>query len=342
MSDTPDSVGSSPLPTKERDHAEPVRGARMVLLASVFVISTCGLVYELIAGTLSTYLLGSSVMQFSMVIGLFLTAMGIGSFLSKYVSGSLLRSFLVVELLVGLVGGVSSLLLFSAFAVLQSYLPLLVAVCLVLGTLVGLEIPLLVRIFRRYTTLKAALGNVLALDYLGALAASLLFPLLLLPHLGLVRTCFLFGLLNVLVVLAALYTFRKHVIGARGVAAGGVAAALLLGAGLATAGRTTSLLEDVLYDDTVVFAKTTPYQRLVLTRWRGDMRLFIDGNIQFSSVDEFRYHEALVHPVMGLVPSPRRILLLHLRSRAGPSLSKHHMRAEPSLGSKCCLSRAEP
>ena len=308
MSDTPDS--SSPLPPKERNLTEPVRGARMVLLASVFVISTCGLVYELIAGTLSTYLLGNSVTQFSMVIGLFLTAMGIGSFLSKYFSGNLLRSFLVVELLVGLVGGVSSLLLFSAFAVLQSYLPLLVAVCLVLGTLVGLEIPLLVRIFRRYTTLKAALGNVLALDYLGALAASLLFPLLLLPHLGLVRTCFLFGLLNVLVVLAALYTFRDHVIGVRSVAAGGVAAALLLVAGLATAGKTTSLLEDVLYDDTVVFAKTTPYQRLVLTRWRGDLRLFIDGNIQFSSIDEFRYHEALVHPAMGMVPSPRHVLLL--------------------------------
>ena len=300
----------SPLARDPREHDEPIRGARLVLLASVFIIATCGLVYELIAGTLSTYLLGNSVTQFSMVIGLFLTAMGIGSFLSRFFSGNLLRAFLLVELLVGVVGGVSALLLFSAFAVLQSYLPLLVAVCLVLGTLVGLEIPLLVRIFRTYTTLKAALGNVLALDYLGALAASLLFPLLLLPHLGLVRTCFLFGLLNVLVVLAALYTFRGRVAGARSLAAGGALAALLLAAGLATAGKTTSLLEDVLYDDTVVFAKTTPYQRLVLTRWRGDLRLFIDGNIQFSSVDEFRYHEALVHPVLGLVPSARRVLLL--------------------------------
>ena len=289
---------------------ELVPGARLVLLASVFIIATCGLVYELIAGALSTYLLGSSVTQFSVVIGLFLTSMGIGSFLSRFVTGSLLRAFLVVELSVGVVGGVSSLLLFTAFAVLQSYTPLLVGVCLVLGTLVGLEIPLLVRIFRRYTTLKAALGNVLALDYLGALVASLLFPLLLLPHLGLVRTCFMFGLLNVVVVLAALYTFRRHVHGAASLGLAGVVAALLLATGLATAGRTTSLLEDLLYDDAVVFSRTTPFQRLVLTRWRGDLRLFINGNIQFSSVDEFRYHEALVHPAMSLVPSPRRVLLL--------------------------------
>ena len=173
-------------PTDEQDPTDPpglapVRGASLVLLATVFVVATCGLVYELLAGTLSTYLLGSSVTQFSLVIGMFLTAMGIGSFLSKYCTKHLLRTFFIVELTVGLVGGLSSLALFAAFAVLQSYVPLLVMVCLVLGTLVGLEIPLLVRIFRRHTTLKAALGNVLALDYLGALVASLLFPLVLLP-----------------------------------------------------------------------------------------------------------------------------------------------------------------
>jgi spermidine synthase len=91
--------------------------------------------------------------------------------------------------------------------------------------------------------------------------------------------------------------------------AGWCAAALML-VGLFTAGRTTTLLEDMLYDDPVVYARTTPYQRLVITRWRSDVRLFIDGNVQFSSVDEHRYHEALVHPAMSLVERPAQVLLL--------------------------------
>ncbi len=285
-------------------------GTGLVLLATVFIVATCGLIYELLAGTLSTYLLGNSVTQFSLVIGLFLSAMGLGSFLSRYFSAHLLRAFLVVELLVGVVGGGATLLLFFSFAALGSYMPLLVGTCLLLGTLVGLEIPLLVRIMRRYSGLRAALGNVLALDYLGALVASLLFPLVLVPRLGLIRTSFLFGLLNVGVALLGVRVFRGRLRGARVITGAGVLAAAAMLAGLITAGRTTSLLEDLLYDDAVIYARSTPYQRLVVTRWRDDIRLFIDGNIQFSSVDEFRYHEALVHPVMGLSPAPSQILML--------------------------------
>jgi len=294
----------------EEPRDRPVPGAGPLLLATVFLVATCGLVYELLAGTLSTYLLGNSVTQFSLVIGIFLTAMGLGSFLSRFFTKNLLRVFFVVELLVGMVGGVSSLLLFAAFAVLDTYLPLLVLICLVVGTLVGLEIPLLVRIFRGHSSLKDALGNVLALDYLGALAASLLFPIILLPHLGIVRTCFLFGLLNVSVVLVGLRVFRGRVRGARALGVVSLVSVLILGAGLATAGRTTTLLEDVLYDDDVIYTRSTAYQRLVITRWHNDLRLFIDGNIQFSSQDEFRYHEALVHVPLGLTPTARTVLML--------------------------------
>jgi spermidine synthase len=292
---------------QEAPAPSPSRGASTLLLASVFVIAICGLIYELLAGTVSSYLLGSS-----LVIGLFLTAMGIGSFLSRLLTDErkLLPAFLLVEILVGFIGGCSALLLFVAFAVVGSYVPLLVALCLVIGTLVGLEIPLLVRILRGVASLRAALGNVLALDYLGALVASLLFPLLLVPRLGLVRTAFLFGLLNVAVALLGVHYFRARIRSAGSLRLLALATAVVLAAGLVTAGRTTSMIEDVLYDDEVIFAKTTPFQRLVITRWRGDVRLFIDGNIQFSSADEFRYHEALVHPAMGLVARPRRVLLL--------------------------------
>ncbi len=300
--------GKAPTPASNRDL--PSGSSGPALLLTVFVIAICGLVYELIFGTLSTYLLGNSVVQFSMVIGLFLTAMGIGSFLNRFITRELLRAFLIIELGVGFLGGISTLVLFIAFTALGTYLPILVGTSLVIGALVGLEIPLLVRILRTQTSLRVTLGNVLALDYLGALVASLLFPLFLVPHLGLVRTGFLFGLLNVAVGLGALRLFRAQIRDAKRLSALGLCAAAVLFAGLVTAGRSTTLLEDMLYDDEVIFAKSTPYQRLVLTRWRDDLRLFINGNIQFSSADEFRYHESLVHPAMSLVAAPRRILLL--------------------------------
>lgn len=286
------------------------RAPALALCASIFVIAACGLSYELLAGTLSSYLLGSSVTHFSVVIGMFLTAMGVGSFLSRYVAGDLLRAFLLTEIAVGIIGGLSSLALFAAFALLDSTLPVLVAVCVVVGILVGLEIPLLIRILRARLSLKEALGNVLSIDYLGALGASLLFPLVLVPNLGLVRTGIFFGLFNLLVAVVGIAMFRDQLrrVGRLTVAAG-IGVAVLITA-FAFAGKTTTLLEDLLYADDVIYAETTPYQRLVLTRWHNDLRLFINGNLQFSSVDEFRYHEALVHPAMGLVQAPKRILIL--------------------------------
>jgi spermidine synthase len=286
------------------------RGRSALLLVSVFVIASCGLAYELMAGTLSAYLLGNSAMQFSMVIGLFLTAMGIGSFLSRYVERNLIRTFLYAEVAVGVIGGLSPLLLFFCFAMGTNYTLVLIVVCLMVGTLVGLEIPLLVRILRDRYSLESALGNVLSVDYLGALVASLVFPLVLLPRLGLVRSGCMFGMLNVAVALLGAHVFRHELRRAAGVRLASAIALVGLALGFVTAGKTTSVLEDMLFDDPIIYAETTPYQRIVLTQWRGDVRMFINGNIQFSSVDEFRYHEALVHPAMGSVASPRRVLIL--------------------------------
>src|SRR3546814_1540921 len=67
------------------------------LIASAFVVATCGLVYELLASTIASYMLGDSVTQFSTVIGSYLFAMGIGSWCSRYVRRDALRLFVRVE-----------------------------------------------------------------------------------------------------------------------------------------------------------------------------------------------------------------------------------------------------
>ena len=170
-----------------------------MLLFSAFLIAACGLIYELIAGTVSSYLLGDSVTQFSRTIGVYLFAMGVGSWLSGFVSRGEARLFVQVQFLIGAVGGSSAAALFVLFTQVNAFRPVLYGLIFVIGTLVGLEIPLLLRILKDRLEFKDLVARVFTFDYIGALLASLLFPLVLVPHLGLVRSSFLFGMLNVVV-----------------------------------------------------------------------------------------------------------------------------------------------
>jgi spermidine synthase len=281
------------------------------LLFSVFVVASCGLAYELIAGALSSYLLGDSITQFSTVIGTYLFAMGVGSWLSRYVLRDLVARFIQIELMVGVLGGFSAAGLFFVFVWFSSPFKLALYLAVFgIGVLVGLEIPLIMRILQRDLAFKDLVSQVLTFDYLGALAVSILFPLLLVPHLGLVRSGLLFGLLNVLVALWALWLFREQLQNAGGLRAQGVVSLLVLLAGFAAASQFTTLAEAHLYADEIVYTENTPYQRIVITRWKDDLRLHLNNNLQFSSRDEYRYHEALVHPGLSTLPGARRVLVL--------------------------------
>jgi spermidine synthase len=284
---------------------------KYALLLSVFLIASCGLVYELIAGAMASYLLGDSITRFSTVIGAYLFAMGIGSWLSRHVGGNLVLRFIQIELATGLLGGVSAAVLFLLFAKSGApFMAVLYGLVLAIGVLVGLEIPLMMRILHERVRFRELVSEVLTFDYLGALAVSLLFPLLLAPRLGMIRTAFLFGLLNALVAAATLWLFRQRLQPWRIVAGQCVAVAVLLLAGLIGAGRLTAFAEEQFYGEDILHAETTPYQRIVLTRWSDDLRLFLNGNLQFSSRDEYRYHEALVHPGLAALPWARRVLVL--------------------------------
>ena len=222
-----------------------------------------------------------------------------------------------IELLVALAGG----LLPAALFLVHAWVPggfrfLLYTLVLLVGALVGLEIPLVMRILRRNVALKDLVSQVLTFDYLGALAVSLAFPLLLVPQLGLVRTGLLFGLMNAAVAVWACYLFRHEL---RRVAAHGWACALTVAALLMAWGAAegiTTLAEEKLYQDRIVFTATSPYQRVVVTHSPGKAgyRLFLNGNLQFAERDEYRYHEALVHPAMAAYAAggqgPRHVAVL--------------------------------
>jgi len=286
---------------------------KRILILSVFVVASCGLAYELIAGALSSYLLGDSILQFSTIIGCYLFAMGVGAHFSKYVhEDDVLARFIDIELAVGLIGGVSAALLFMTFSWMTApFRTLLYVLVFMIGAMVGMEVPLVMRALnQRDTAFNDLVSRVLTFDYLGALAVSLLFPLVLAPYLGLVRTGFLFGMLNVAVAFWTLYVFRTELknTGGRVLRASFVMFALVLGFSLSD--RMVQWGEHGLFGDEIVYSTTTPYQRLVITKWKDDLRLYINGNLQFSSRDEYRYHEALVHPALQALPWARRVLVL--------------------------------
>lgn len=282
---------------------------RLVFL-TVFVIAACGLGYELVAGSLASYLLGDSITQFSTAIGLYLFALGIGAWLSRFVERHVVERFIDVELAVAFLGGTSALALFLAYGSGHWFRPILYGEVLAVGTLVGLEIPLLMRILKDELDFKELVSYVLTFDYVGALAVALAFPFLLVPDLGLIRSALLLGLLNAAVALWSTALFAGRLRRTFGLRARCVVVLGLLTAGLALAGEAETLSESALYADPVVHARTTPYQRIVVTQSRSGFQLFLNGALQFASADEYRYHEALVHPAFAVRPDARRVLIL--------------------------------
>jgi spermidine synthase len=281
------------------------------LYLNVFVVATCGLVYELLAGALGSYLLGDSITQFSLVIGLYLSAMGAGAWLSRRIERNLAERFLEVELAVAVVGGLAVPALFLAFASVGHFQLLLLAFVFAIGVLVGLEIPLIMRLLEGQLELKDLVSRVLTFDYIGALAAALLFPLLLVPKLGLVRTSLMMGMANGAVALWGTYLLAPHLRNVTGRRVRAILVIVGLGVGVWQADALTSRAEESMYADPIVYSTTSPYQRVVVTRGKSGFQLFLNGNLQFSSADEYRYHEALVHPAMLAAEAPpRRVLIL--------------------------------
>lgn len=282
----------------------------LLLLLSVFVVATCGLIYELVAGTVASYLLGDSVTQFSIIIGVYLFSMGMGSYVSKFFNRNLIAWFVQVEVLVGIIGGFSSTILFLLFESIESFRIVLYMLVSVTGILVGLEIPLLMRILQNRYEFKDLVSKVFTVDYVGALLASVIFPLLLIPYLGLLKTSFFFGILNILVAWIVSVKFAHEIPWIRSVQTAAVVSLLGLLAGFVYAEKIMNYAETMVFQDKIIYARSSPYQRIVLTKNPRELRLFLNGNLQFSSADEYRYHEALVHPALQSLSNPKKVLVL--------------------------------
>lgn len=302
---------------------------KTVLIASVLIAGLCSIVYELLISTTASYFLGDSIKQFSITIGVYMAAMGVGSFLSRLVHRHLLATFIAVEIALGMIGGLSVPLLYVGFAYTDVFYPLVISMIITIGALTGLEVPLLTRIMDKHYTLKVNLSNVLSLDYLGALLATLAFPFLLVPLLGVFKSALLFGLINMSVGFLNLWVFADNLSLARRRVFHTAAAAVVvvLGSMLAFSEGLLNGWSNTIYEDRVIHREQTPYQNIVLTRYKDDVRLYLSGNLQFSSLDEYRYHEPLVHVPAPRVAGPLQVLVLG----GGDGLAVRELLKYPSL-----------
>jgi spermidine synthase len=282
---------------------------RNLLLLAAAISSASGLASELLLGTLASYLVGNEALSYGIAVGGFLAAMGVGSYLSRFVGNrgdTLLTAFMTVELLIAPLNAVLPLGLFVLFVVGGQIWLGLSLVTLVLGTLAGLEIPLLTRMVEEEEGVKDALAGVLAMDYFGALVGSLAFPVILLPLVGMFPAAAILGIFPAVMVFFLGRAFPKlhrwRIFG--------LMIALLLTAFAVMVVPITERLENNLYGAPIIEQTQSSYQRLVLTRQGSDVRLFLDGDLQFSTTDEYRYHEALVHPALEAASQPKKVLLL--------------------------------
>lgn len=287
-----------------------------LLLITAAVSSSCGLAVELLLGTLASYLVGNQALAYGVAVGGFLAAMGIGSYFSQFIAREpqnkpevrqqLLKAFVMVELAIAPLTALLPLGLFVLFIV-GGYLWLgLFLATILLGILAGLEVPLLTRVLELEAGVREALAGVLALDYLGALLGSLAFPVLLLPWLGMFPTAFVLGAFAALMAFFIGREFsRLRRWGYLGLI---LAIALILLSPLAT--TFSNRLENDLYQAPVVQRIQSAVQRIVLTRQQQDLRLFLDGDLQLSTFDEYRYHEALVHPAMSAAGDRQKVLIM--------------------------------
>ncbi|AYE95418.1 spermidine synthase [Mycobacterium paragordonae] len=321
--------------------AEPVSPSlgrwRAVLLAAVAACAACGIVYELAMLTLSTSLNGGGIVATSLIVAGYIAALGLGALLIKPLLARAAITFIAVEVLLGIVGGLSAAALYVAFAFVDGSTLVLAVSTALIGCLVGAEVPLLMTLLQRGrepgqsdlpTDTGRTLANLNAADYLGALVGGLAWPFLLLPHLGMIRGAAATGIINLLAAAIVAVFLLRRVVSGRQLAAAltALAAALALLVTLLVRAQDIEVsTRQQLYADPIIAHRHSAYQDIVVTRRDNDMRLYLDGDLQFSTRDEYRYTESLVYPALG--GGARSVLVLG----GGDGLAARELLRQPGL-----------
>jgi spermidine synthase len=294
-----------------------IHPASFLLGFSILATGACGLVFEYVLSTVSTYILGNAIEQFAVTFGLMMLMMGAGALLQRFLSDkNLVEKFIVIEISLAILGGYAPIAIYSAFGAMNSHFELVQYLFMgAIGFLIGLEIPVVLRINEKYSQeLGVNLAQIISVDYVGAFIGSIVWAFFLIRKFSIVEIGFLVGIVNFLIAIIAFSYFLKKGMVKHKVStiSAILATIILISLGYVQSKTWEINMEQRLYEDPIVFSQTTKYQKLVMTRNEklNEYRFFINGNNQFSSLDEAIYHEQLVHPIMSLVPDHRRVLIL--------------------------------
>ncbi|MCH8012148.1 MAG: polyamine aminopropyltransferase [Candidatus Marinimicrobia bacterium] len=283
-----------------------------ILKYALFATGLSGIVAEYILATLATYFLGNSVFQWTMIISIMLFSMGMGSRISKYFEVQLLKNFLLIEFSLSILTSFSAISVYylSVFSSATGFFIYLLAI--MIGILIGMEIPLVIRLNDTFEELKVNIATVMEKDYYGSFVGGLFFAFVGLPYLGLAYTPFILGSINFIVAVAVFLKLRKpfQIQGSSLISGMAFGISILLVAGFIYSKPIILYGEQVKYKDKIVYSEQSRYQKIVITQWKNNYWLFIDGNQQLSTLDEWLYHEPLVHPVMQLSELPHSVLIL--------------------------------
>ncbi len=307
---------------------------RALLLAAVAACAACGIIYELALLTLSASLNGGGIVATSLIVAGYIAALGAGALLVKPLLAHAAITFIAVEALLGIIGGLSAAALYVVFAFMDGSTWVLAVSTALIGGLVGAEVPLLMTLLQQGRTAGASdagrtLANLNAADYLGALLGGLVWPFVLLPHVGMIRGAAATGIINLAAAAVVSIFLLRHVVSVRQLVTALCALAAALGL-LATLLVRSADIETTsrqrLYADPIIAYRHTPYQEIVVTRRGNDMRLYLDGGLQFSTRDEYRYTESLVYPALG--SGARSVLVLG----GGDGLAARELLRQPGVG----------
>ncbi|OBF64984.1 spermidine synthase [Mycobacterium sp. 852002-51971_SCH5477799-a] len=294
-------------PPEAAPSAGPSGRWRALLLAAVAACAACGIIYELALLTLSASLDGGGIVATSLIVAGYIAALGVGALLVKPLLAHAAITFIAVEALLGIIGGLSAAALYVVFAFVDGSTWVLALSTALIGGLVGAEVPLLMTLLQGGRTAGAAdagrtLANLNAADYLGALLGGLVWPFLLLPQLGMIRGAAATGMINLAAAAVVAIFLLRQVVSTRQLvlAICALAAAVaLLATLLLRSGDIETTSRQRLYADPIIVYRHTAYQEIVVTRRGNDTRLYLNGGLQFSTRDEYRYTESLVYPALG-------------------------------------------
>ena len=283
-----------------------------ILKLALFATGLSGIVAEYILGTLATYLLGNSVIQWTMIISVMMFSMGLGSRFTRHIGGDLLVKFIIIEFALSLFVSYTSIISYTTAAFTDYAGFVIYAMSIIIGIFIGMEIPIVIRLNDEFESLQINVSSVIEKDYYGSLLGGIFFAFVGLPYLGLTYTPFVLGMVN-LIIAIMLMLFLKDALGNKVRKLLNVSALVMVSVILTGAFFSKPIIlfgEQQKYKDVIVYQEQSKYQKIVITQWKDNYWLYLNGNHQLSSLDEVMYHEPIVHPIMQLARHPQNILVM--------------------------------